>query len=375
MWFVNFLDLFSGIGGFRFGMEMAGHSCVGYVEKDVFARNSYEAIHQTEGEWTAHDIRTVTDDDLGFLRGRNIDVLCGGFPCQSFSVAGRRAGFEDTRGTLFFEIARFAQKIQPRYLFLENVKGVLSHDQGNTYGTMLYTLDGLGYDCEWQVLNSSQFGVPQNRQRLFLIGHLRRFGRRKIFPISRTDQATDIPIQILAHRDGFRRNTQVFSPEGITETLDTGQGGGRGHYTVIPVLTPERTEKKQNGRRFKEDGEPMFTLTAKDNHGIAIREANKKGYDVAYKGDSINLAVPTSSTRRGRIGKNMANTLDTGCYQGVLTEEYRIRKLTPRECWRLQGFPDWAFDKAREINSDCQLYKQAGNAVTVNVISEIAKRL
>ncbi|SCC31505.1 Cytosine-specific methyltransferase [Bacillus wiedmannii] len=128
-------------------MEQAGHKCLGYVEIDKFARKSYEAIHNTKGEWTAHDITTVTDDDLRLFRGK-VDVICGGFPCQSFSTAGKRLGFAETRGTLFFEIARFAKEIQPRYLFLENVRGLLSHDEGNTFALILSTLDELGYDAE-----------------------------------------------------------------------------------------------------------------------------------------------------------------------------------------------------------------------------------
>lgn len=411
---MKFLDLFAGIGGFRLGMERAGHECVGYVEWDKFARKSYEAIHNTEGEWTAHDITTVTDDDIRQLRDRGpIDVICGGFPCQAFSIAGNRKGFDDTRGTLFFEIARFANIIRPRYLFLENVKGLLNHDGGDTFETILRTLDELGYDAEWDLLNSKDFGVPQNRERVFIIGHLRGESTRKVFPVGGTDAATNLPVEIVAHRKGYRRNTQVFSPDGITETLDTGQGGGRGHYTIVkPVLTPERVVKRQNGRRFKENGEPMFTLTGQDRHGVmvvgnvnpsgrgmngqvykseglsptlttnkgegpkvAIREATKKGYAEAEPGDSVNYSLPNSHTRRGRVGKGIANTLDTGCQQGVVTEDVRIRKLTPLECWRLQGYPDWAFDKAQEVNSDSQLYKQAGNSVTVNVIYEIAKRL
>lgn len=150
------------------GMEQAGHKCLGYVEIDKFARKSYEAIHNTKGEWTAHDITTVTNDDLRLLRGQ-VDVICGGFPCQAFSIAGKRLGFAETRGTLFFEIARFAKEIQPQYLFLENVKGLLNHDGGNTFRTILSTLDELGYDAEWQVLNSKDFGVPQNRERVFIV--------------------------------------------------------------------------------------------------------------------------------------------------------------------------------------------------------------
>lgn len=360
---MKFLDLFAGIGGFRLGMQQAGHECVGYVEWDKYARKSYEAIHDTEGEWTASDIRNVTDNDLGLLRGKGIDIICGGFPCQAFSVAGKRGGFDDTRGTLFFEVARFAQQIKPRILFLENVKGLLSHDQGNTFGTILHTLDELGYDTEWQVLNSKNFGVPQNRERVFIIGHLRGFGRREIFPIERqTNEHSTI---------GKSTETAIAR----TFTAGGNSAGNHSGMTILSVLTPDRAEKRQNGRRIKEDGEPMFTLTAQDRHGVAIKEATKQGYDMAYPGDSINYSVPTSKTRRGRVGNGVANTLDTGCQQGVLTEEYRIRKLTPRECWRLQSYPDWAFDKAAEVNSDSQLYKQAGNSVTVNVIYEIAKRL
>lgn len=343
------------------GMEAAGHKCLGYVEIDKFARKSYEAIHNVKGEWTAHDITTVTNDDLRLLRG-TVDVICGGFPCQAFSIAGKRLGFAETRGTLFFEIARLAKEIQPSLLFLENVKGLLNHEGGNTFRTILSTLDELGYDAEWQVLNSKDFGVPQNRERVFIIGHLRGRGRREVFPIETTSGKTCLPVKIIAHRKGYRRNTQTFSPDGITEALDTGQGGGRGHHVIVkgnvnpsgngmngnvygseglaltlttnkgeglkivqPVLTPDRAEKRQNGRRMKEPEEPMFTLTAQDRHGV---------------------------------------------YDG-----YRIRKLTPRECWRLQGFPDWAFDQAKEVNSDSQLYKQSGNSVTVPVIYEIAKRL
>ncbi|VKE90013.1 putative DNA methylase [Streptococcus pneumoniae] len=160
------LDLFAGIGGFSMGMEAQGHECLGFCEIDKFARKSYKSIFQTEGEIEFHDIRDVSDDEFKKLRGK-VDVICGGFPCQAFSIAGRRLGFEDTRGTLFFEIARAAKQIQPRFLFLENVKGLLNHDKGRTFTTILTTLDELGFDVEWQVLNSKDFGVPQNREGVY----------------------------------------------------------------------------------------------------------------------------------------------------------------------------------------------------------------
>lgn len=377
---MKFLDLFAGIGGFRFGMESAGHKCIGFCEIDKFARASYKAIHNTEGEIELHDITTVTDEEIRNIG--HVDVICGGFPCQSFSIAGSRRGFEDTRGTLFFEIARFADILKPKYLFLENVKGLLNHDRGNTFKTILGALDGLGYDAEWQVLNSKNFSVPQNQERVFIIGHLREGRTRRIFPIIRENAKSDnqqSKIEIVGNTknpNGTSKGTRsiVHSANGIIGTLTATDYKGP-KQVAIPVLTPDRAEKRQNGRRFKTDGEPMFTLTAQDRHGILIKEATKQGFAKAEIGDSVNLSHPNSKTRRGRVGKKIANTLLTGESQGVVEPDFRIRKLTPRECWRLQGFPDWAFDKAQEVNSNSQLYKQAGNSVTVNVITAIAKEL
>ena len=377
---MKFLDLFAGIGGFRFGMESAGHKCIGFCEIDKFARASYKAIHNTEGEIELHDITTVTDEEIRNIG--HVDVICGGFPCQSFSIAGSRRGFEDTRGTLFFEIARFADILKPKYLFLENVKGLLNHDRGNTFKTILGALDGLGYDAEWQVLNSKNFSVPQNRERVFIIGHLREGRTRRVFPIIRENAKSDnqqSKIEIVGNTKNPNGTSQgtgsiVYDSNGLVGTL-CARDYKEPKQIAIPVLTPDRANKRQNGRRFKTDGEPMFTLTAQDRHGILIKEATKQGYAEAEVGDSVNLSHPNSKTRRGRVGKQIANTLLTGDSQGVVEPDFRIRKLTPRECWRLQGFPDWAFDKAQEVNSNSQLYKQAGNSVTVNVITAIAKEL
>jgi len=145
-----FLDLFAGIGGFRLALERAGHKCIGFCEIDKFARQTYKANFDTEGEVEWHDITTVTDEDVRQL-GR-VDIITGGFPCQAFSVAGKRGGFNDTRGTLFFEIARIARILKPRYLLLENVKGILNHSGGTTFATILNALGELGYWWEFQVL-------------------------------------------------------------------------------------------------------------------------------------------------------------------------------------------------------------------------------
>ena len=466
---MKFIDLFAGIGGFRRGMELAGHECVGFCEFDKFATASYTSMHlltleqrerlnkmplkqrQKEilkeeyrnGEWYANDIRRVYAGDIP-----KADCWCFGFPCQDISVAGKQLGFQGNRSSLFFRvmylIGQLEEENRPTYLFIENVKNLLSINGGWDFARLLIEMEQRGYDAEWQVLNSKDFGVPQNRERCFIIGHLRGRGSAEVFPVERADREDNI--QIIGHRDGYRRNTQVFAPDGITETLDTGQGGGRGHHVAlpcfidlcnsgtettsiarclqaryqkgcgtykaqnsgiaIPVLTPDRAEKRQNGRRFKEDGEPMFTLTGQDRHGVAIEpigvidsqgikvaEATKQGYSECRVGiDSVNLSVPGSKTRRGRVGRDVANTLDTSCNQGIFVqvseeltvyatwyEKYQcyiaIRRLTPKECFRLQGWTDDYFEKAEFVNSDSQLYKQAGNGVTVNVIRAIAEKL
>nr|WP_308688715.1 DNA (cytosine-5-)-methyltransferase [uncultured Streptococcus sp.] len=430
--------LFAGIGGFRLGLERQGHECVGFCEIDKFARKSYKAMYETEGEIEFHDIRQVTDQNFRQLRGQ-VDIICGGFPCQAFSLAGRRLGFEDTRGTLFFEIARAAKQIQPRFLFLENVKGLLNHDTGETFRTILATLDELGYDVEWQILNSKDFQVPQNRERVFIIGHSRRYRPRFLFPLRRESSPTGLEQLGNVNPSGKGMSGEVYLSHGLSPTLTRGKEEGA--KIAISVLTPDRLKKRQHGRRFKDNQAPMFTLTAQDRHGVVvagtlptsfvqtgriydisgvsptlttmqggdkvpkilcreeaphlkIKEDTKLGYAKATIGDSVNLAYPESTKRRGRVGKGVSNTITTSDNMGVVVAalEYRkdkwyevtgividgklyrlrIRRLTPRECFRLQGFPDWAYERAESVSSKSQLYKQAGNSVTVTVIEAIA---
>ena len=382
---MNFLDLFSGIGGFRLGLEMAGHECVGHIEIDKYANQSYRAIHQPkESEFFHEDITKITDESIRGLRGRGIDIIAGGFPCQAFSIAGARKGFKDTRGTLFFDIARMARIIRPKYLFLENVKGLLSHDNGDTFEIILRTLDELGYDAEWQVLNSKDY-VPQNRERVFIIGHLRGERTRKVFPITGTNSKT--LKQIVGGSQGMR----VYDPNGLacTQAAEAGGLGAKTGLYAVPVLTPDREKKRQNGRRFKENGEPMFTLTAQDRHGVVVNEPNvailrpkRTEYGKAIRKDYEAGKVDESRhnmTKLEPVFDGVSNTITTVQKDNLLLDNQqcmRIRKLTPKECWRLQGFPDWAFERAKAAGvSDSQLYKQAGNSVTVNVVYEIAKGL
>ena len=491
---MKFIDFFAGIGGFRRGMELAGHECVGFCEFDKFATASYISMHllteeqrktledipikkrQKEilkeeyrnGEWYANDIRRVYAGDIP-----KADCWCFGFPCQDISVAGKQAGFQGNRSSLFFRVmylvGQLKEEDKPTYLFIENVKNLLSVNGGWDFARLLIEMDRAGYDAEWQVLNSKDFGVPQNRERCFIIGHLRGRSTSKVFPVEGTDGKNSVSLNLFGCLNG--RNSQrdrVYSDNGLAPTISTkpegntepkvsilfdtsyiGQDGkariyenicptltsrdykeprsvgvvcnvnpsgkgmngnvydstglsptlttnkGEGNKIVIPVLTPDRIEKRQNGRRFKENGEPMFTLTGQDRHGIAIevKEATKQGYAECRVGvDTVNLSVPGSKTRRGRVGKEIANTLDTSCNQGIFVqvseelvvyavwyEKYQcyiaIRKLTPKECFRLQGWSDDYFEKAQFVNSDSQLYKQAGNGVTVSVIKAIAEKM
>lgn len=457
---MKFIDFFAGIGGFRRGMELAGHECVGFCEFDKFATASYISMHllteeqrktledipikkrQKEilkeeyrnGEWYANDIRRVYAEDIP-----KADCWCFGFPCQDISVAGKQVGFQGNRSSLFFRVmylvGQLKEEDKPTYLFIENVKNLLSVNGGWDFARLLIEMEQWGYDAEWQVLNSKDFGVPQNRERCFIIGHLRGRSSAEVFPVEGADGKNSV--QIIAHKDGYRRNSQVFAPDGITETLDTGQGGGRGHHVAlpcfidlsyqeteltnkarclqarynkgianhkaevsgvaIPVLTPDRAEKRQNGRRFKEDGEPMFTLTSQDRHGVATSlnplgglytGVSKEFYRGIYEGcfrclkasthDSgvaLKLNVLNINSNKGIFVK----VSDELIVYAVWYEKYQcyiaIRKLTPRECFRLQGWSDDYFEKAQFVNSDSQLYKQAGNGVTVTVIEAMARKM
>ena len=258
---IRFFDLFSGIGGFREGLRRAGgFECVGHCEMDPYAEQNYRKLFATEGEWycdNATDIQTAAMPDF--------DLLCAGFPCQAFSIAGKRGGFSDARGTLFFEAARLVADKRPAYFLLENVPGLLSHDKGRTFHTILSTFSDLGYHVEWKVLNSKDFGVPQSRKRMYLIGYLDGRCAGKILPVQAPNGA-DL-IQIFGGSQGER----VYDPAGVSCTL-TAQAGGMGGKTGLYQV------------------------------GVPIKENTKKGYKMAYPGDSIELGYATLNTRRGRVG-------------------------------------------------------------------------
>jgi len=387
---MKFIELFAGIGGFRYGLEavysgellqsktskglqddstntksrQVGFTCVYANEWDKYAAQIYKKHY---GEIDTRDIREVKAEEIP-----DHDLLAGGFPCQSFSVAGKRGGFEDTRGTLFFEIARILQQKQPRLLLLENVKGLLSHDKGKTFGTILNTLDELGYDCQWQVLNSKNFGVPQNRERVFIIGHLRGTSRPEVFPIGSTDEAVDgyrgIP-KVIA-RGGLQNHAGEMVEQSTALTEAMGKGGGQ-----TPVIMQINKPTHSNDRVYDKSGiSPTLNTMQGGNRQPFVAMTEKRTEEA--KNIRRETKKRDFSPRRGKQLEpredNMGNCVTSA--QGkeqYLTNNSQIRRLTPTECARLQGFPDdWC-----EGLSDSQQYKCYGNAVTTNVITAIAEKL
>lgn len=390
---IKFLDMFAGIGGFRSGLEaIGGFECVGYCEIDKYAKQAYEAMYDTGGELYFDDARKIVPEQLP-----DFDLLVGGFPCQSFSIAGARKGFDDTRGTLFFEIARIAAVKKTKYIYMENVPGLLNHDSGKTFETIIHTLDELGYDVCWQVLNSKISEYPSQEIECSLSDILEDNVPEKYY-LSRKQA------EKLLYKENPTQGERIYSSKGVSCTLTSGSGGFGGHSGLYLI----------------------------ENFGLPIKSKTKDGYQIAYPGDSIDTAFLGQNSRRGRVGNQIAHTLTTSATQayyfidlnpepklteiarcitarhdsgisnrkaehsGVFVESTdftddekfavafiepngevhigRIRKLTPRECWKLQGFTDDQFDKAKAtVLSDSRLYKMAGNAVTVNVIAEIGK--
>ena len=358
-------SMFSGIGGFELGIKKAipDAEFVGYSEIDKYAIKIYERSFKgvkNYGSATEINERELPDFDL----------LVGGFPCQAFSIAGKRKGFEDTRGTLFFDIARILKYKKPKHIILENVRGLFSHDSGRTFQTIIRILSDLGYMVQWELLNSKNFGVPQNRERVYIVGHLRGQGRGQILPIRQIiqqDSRENKPIEITKN---VAQAYRVYDQNGISTTLKS-EGGGIGAKTGLYEIISKKGKRKKSQLYAS-------TLTGGGHSGgnhsdmdlIKVKEATKKGYAIAKEGDSINLSVPNSKTRRGRVGRGVAQTLDTGMNQYTLQKD-NIRRLTPVECERLQGFPDgWT-----EGISDTQRYKSLGNAVTTNVVCEVIKRM
>jgi DNA (cytosine-5)-methyltransferase 1 len=530
--------LFSGIGSPEIALKnlQIPYELVDFCEIDKYAVQSYCAVHNVNPNKNLGDIKKVWGKNLPYA-----DLLVWGFPCTDISVAGKQLGIVEgeTRSGLYYEGLRILRETKPKYSIIENVKNLTGKQFKAEFEQILKDIEKLGYNNYWKVLNAKDYGIPQNRERVFIVSirididtdtfkfpvgfdnglRLKDLLEDKVderYYISQEktekllNQFRDGEISKLNTNPSGRGMNGNVNTSNVANTITTNKGEGQkiltlgrinssqdgvivdiegiapthtaGHgncpKVAIPCITPDRVEKRQNGRRFKEDGDPMFTLTSQDRHGILqigeldikgneqvrrvysdeglsptlntmqggnrqpkvmiqepnvlrpvrteygkevrkkyeageikesrhdmtelqprldgisntlttvlkdnllmepkvmVKEATKKGYAEATIGDSINIQFPNSDTRRGRVGHEIAQTLETSCNQATLTHDYRIRKLTPKECWRLMGFEDEDFQKAVDVGvSNSQLYKQAGNSIVSTVLSGILKNL
>lgn len=436
---MKFIDMFAGIGGFRSGLEKAGHECAGYIEWDKYARKSYQAIYNTEGEFTANDIREVKGIELP-----DVDLWTFGSPCQDISIAGKQKGLvKGERSSMFFEVIRLlkerigGEKKVPAYLIMENVKALLSSNCGRDFARVLIEMDKVGYDAEWCVFDSAEV-VPQHRERVYIVGHLRGAGTREVFPITRkssetsktkivyepsinapkhqgevvlspkgcapTLTATDYkrPYKVAVKQVGniiestsFGGNPQrgrIYSANGLSPTLNTAQGGGlepkvlierpqRASQTKVLLGKYKRNEYGKAIRKAYESGK--IKVHRKDLKKFSLEKSDVSNTLTTVQNDNLIGMVKTHKikidSRRFKENGKPTFLVNVDDRNGVMLKNgdvVAIRKLTPRECWRLQGFSDEQFEKAKKAGiSDTQLYKQAGNAVTVDVIEQIGKRL
>lgn len=308
---IKYLDMFSGIGGFRSGLEaVGGFECIGYCEIDQYARRAYEAMYDTKGEMYFEDATKINPDDLP-----DIDLITGGFPCQAFSIAGRRNGFADTRGTLFFEIARIAAVKKPALLFLENVPGLLSHDKGRTFATILNALDEIGYDVSWTALNSANFGVPQARKRVYITGFLRGKCTGEVFAYTETNPKTII--NRLPGSEGCR----VYASDGLGVTLTAGGGGGGGKTGLYLIPIPVKSKTKSGYQLAKQISEFDNTQLAAYNALLPLVVGEYYESELISIKDLINL---TYSVDDYPVASNIFNDtelgemlIDNGMFEGI----------------------------------------------------------
>ena len=379
---IRYFDMFAGIGGFRAGLTRAGgFQCVGHCEIDKYADASYRAIHTPGKEELYYpDARTIDP------RRRKLHILrfaandkAQSFRCSSFQNHTRYAGLR-----FCFPFRKPRRNPAERFRWGEEAQGSV---RGATAGRSEAerTLCRRGYGIEWLVLNSKDFGVPQSRRRVYIVCYLDRRCAGKILPVPSANQQA--LIQILGGSQGSR----VYDTNGVSCTLTSGaggKGGKTGLYLVHPKQAPlqnavfvdlcaGKPKLTENARCLTSDyGKARMSNRSAEMSGVLlIKEATKKGYKEAAPGDSVKLGYTRGNTKRGRVGKAFAHTLDTSCSQGIIEGSGRIRRLMPRECLRLQGFGEDQIDRLLAITSDAQAYKQAGNSVTVNVIEAIGRNL
>lgn len=400
---------FSGVGAFNQALIKLGinYHEVFACDMDKYARKTF--VHNYgEPEYYPTNVyeREIPEESL--------DIYMTSPPCQAFSIAGKRLGKEDKRGVLFFNSHEFIKENKPRFFIFENVKGLLSDDNGNTFQEWVNMLggksvngvpiifpyeDSVPYHIYWKVLNAKNYGVPQNRERVFIIGIRDDEDNNFRWPV-------EIPLQ--------KKLKDVLESE-VDEKYFLSE-------KMVSYFVKNSNDQHEKGNGFKfstiEKSDTSKAITTKagqrmDDNFLKIKSATSKGYELATENDSINFAVPNSETRRGRVVKEVAQTLDTGCNQAVIigdyrtddwfrwrkdgnspaivammrdnwsekftgqnppiiNKDYKIRRLTPRECFRLMGFPD-TFDFS--VVSDSQAYKQAGNSIVVDVLAKLINNL
>ena len=399
---IKILELFGGIGACSKALERLNieHEVVDYVEIDKYAVKSYNAIHNSNFE--PQDI-TQWDKDI------EVDLIMHGSPCQDFSLAGKQAGGDEgagTRSSLMYETIRIVSKLKPKYVIWENVKNLLSVKHIHNFDAYLEIMENLGYENHYQVLNAKDYGIPQNRERVFTISILKESivyddynsnirkdqdlttncGSSTIrngWKIIECEQNFTFPLKqdlTLRLKDMLENEVdeKYYLSEYKINSISHWKAYQKpfekvqGKNSIVPTLTARGAGEEHSGMITYSDS--LDNTTNLQDKCLNIKEATKKGYKEAYDGDSVNLEQPNSKTRRGRVGNQVAQTLTTSCNQGIVNN-YRIRKLTPKECWRLMGFDDEDFEKASQVNSNAQLYKQAGNSIVVQVLEVIFREL
>lgn len=367
---MKILELFGGIGACTQALKRLGIDVeiADYVEIDKYAVKSYNAINGTNFE--PQDI-TEWDKDI------DVDLIMHGSPCQDISLAGQQAGADEgsgTRSSLMYETIRIVKKLKPKYVIWENVKNILSKKHKHNFDNYIQTLEQLGYKSYWQVLNAKNYGIPQNRERVFTVSI--RNDIDKGFFYFPQKQELKLRLKDLLE-DEVDEKYYISDKMKVTLLADSGNWKiSEKKYEINRQIT--RAINTREGCYRPDMSEYICDELPNNYNLLKVKNANSKGYDEATEGDSIDLTYPNSTTRRGRVGHQVSQTIPASDTKGVVVPQYnnlRIRKLTPKECWRLMGFSDEAFDKASQVNSNTQLYKQAGNSIVVNVLEVIFKEL
>lgn len=343
-------EMFAGYGGASFALEKAGipFKCIGYSEIDKFAIQCYEQNHGKIKNFG--DCRKIIPNNLP-----DFDLLTAGFPCQSFSAAGKGLGEQDTRGTLFHDIIRIAEIKKPKLMLLENVKGLTFKKHRKTFNKILSELTRIGYSVHWKILNSKEHGIPQNRERIF-------------FACFRDNtEYTNFVFQ-------EKQELKIFLKDILEDEVDEKYYLSQEQISRLIAMTNVKIAVNEMGcfdvfnKKIKTDGLTP-TLVTNSTRYLIIKTNTNKGYDIAFPGDGIRLEQPSSKTARGRVIKRLSGTLMCNAGRGVITDNFRIRKLTPKEYFRLMGFLN------DEINlkgiSNTQKYKLAGNGWCIQTVSKI----